>query len=689
MIFTFFPVFGQIKIHGKITDKKDNPIIGANVYLKNTYDGSTSSVDGIYTFSTKEKDSAILVVEHISYEPYQQKIVLTGKDLEINIKAEELVTLLDAVTISAGMYEAGDEKKSVILTSMDIVSTAGSGADIVSAMATLPGANIVGGSTGLYVRGGEGREAQTFIDGMRVAHPFYSSVPDFSSRGRFSPFLFQGTYFSTGGYSAEYGQGLSSALVLNTIGLEEENYTSISLMTLGIGAAHNHAWKNTSLGLAANYSNLNPYSRIVKQDVDWTNAATGYDASVIFRKKTSKTGLLKIYAQFDDGEIGYNMIDLNRYPETVNFTTRGNNFYSNVFYKEQLSEKLNFTGGYSYTRNDDDIKVGDYQINLIDHTSVIKAKLNYMFAQLSSIKFGGEAQLMNERDTVERTQKYYATFAESDLYLTKQFIFRIGLRGEYSDLVDRYNVAPRVSLAYKTTGMGQFSLAYGKFYQEPEQEYVYHTGLNEYEEATHYILNYQMLGDMRSLRIEAYYKEYDKLILFGPEYSVEGYGYAKGLDVFWRDKKSIPNADYWISYSYLDTKRKYLYYPEEVMPDYACTHSLSLVYKHFVEVLASNISVSYLYNSGRPYYNPNNAIFMGDRTSGQGNLNLSWSWIRQVKNNFYIVSVAVSNLLGAENIYGYHYTPDGLNRIEIKESAKRFFFLGLFISLGRDNTEDI
>lgn len=39
--------------------------------------------------------------------------------------------------------------------------------------------------------------------------------------------------------------------------------------------------------------------------------------------------------------------------------------------------------------------------------------------------------------------------------------------------------------------------------------------------------------------------------------NVDGDGFAKGFELFWRDKKSIKNVDYWISYSYLDSKRDF------------------------------------------------------------------------------------------------------------------------------------
>lgn len=66
----------------------------------------------------------------------------------------------------------------------------------------------------LFVRGGQAGETQVFIDGLRVFQPFNATANNIPTRGRFSPFLFKGITFSTGGYSAEYGQALSSVLLL-------------------------------------------------------------------------------------------------------------------------------------------------------------------------------------------------------------------------------------------------------------------------------------------------------------------------------------------------------------------------------------------------------------------------------------------------------------------------------------------
>ena len=90
----------------------------------------------------------------------------------------------------------------VILRPLDIVTTAGSQGDIYGALQTLPGTQPRRIRKDFFVRGGDA-EAKTLIDGIEVANPYFSSVPDVPQRSRFSPFMFKGTNFSTGGYSAQ------------------------------------------------------------------------------------------------------------------------------------------------------------------------------------------------------------------------------------------------------------------------------------------------------------------------------------------------------------------------------------------------------------------------------------------------------------------------------------------------------
>jgi len=257
---------------------------------------------------------------------------------------------------------------------------------------------------------------------------------------------------------------------------------------------------------------------------------------------------------------------------------------------------------------------------------------------------------------------------------------KLGVRGEHSSLLEDTTIAPRLSLAYKSSENGQFSLAYGDFYQNPLTESLKFDRNLDFEKTSHYILNYQYLSDGKTFRAEAYYKNYDNLVKFNtqqPQFNSEfnnlGNGYAAGIDIFWRDNKSIKNLDYWASYSYLDTERNFRNFPESARPNFAPAHSFSLVTKYWVNDWRSQIGVSYNHGSGRPYDNPNTPEFLAEKTKAFNSINMNWAYlISQQK----ILFFSVSNITGFKNVNGYQYadTPnmDGVfDRIQGKRRRKQ------------------
>ncbi len=173
-------------------------------------------------------------------------------------------------------------------------------------------------------------------------------------------------------------------------------------------------------------------------------------------------------------------------------------------------------------------------------------------------------------------------------------------------VINRSDVAPQVSLAYRTGPDAQISVAYGVFYQKPENSQLFYTTNVGFTKATHYIINYQKMTKDLNYRVEAYYKKYDDLIktftinYFFSTINNRCTGYAKVAELFWRDKKTIKNFDYWISYSYLDTKRNYLNYTTQLMPNFAATHTASVVLKRFFTKLKSGVNATYSFATGRP-----------------------------------------------------------------------------------------
>ncbi len=730
----------QTVISGTLQDTKAKPLAGASISIKDTYDGATVDSLGKFRFKTTETGTKILTVSLIGYKSLEQPIELNASPIQLSLVMKESPNELSAVVITAGSFEASDSKRTTVLTSIDIATTASANADVTSAIKTLTGAQQVGESEGLFVRGGTASESKVFIDGTLVNNFFFSSVPDLAQRGRFSPFLFKGTVFSSGGYSALYGQALSAAVILESIDLPDRSSASAGISTVGLNAGYQQLAKNkkSSWGINYNLAHLGLYFALVKQNIDNYKVPVFHNADFNFRIKTSKTGIIKFYSYLNLSKLGVRRPDIDSLSLKDAFTLGNTNVYANLSYKEKLSSRTYLNIGTSYSYNYDDISqelqdkqnkpavvdqdlfaAKTFNVDAYSNTFALKPVLERRFGSLSALR--GGVEFIAYRNKNEFTNKfvnrlvnkadedYAAAFVEADVYITNDLAAKAGLRSEHSSIIDRSNIAPRLSLAYRTGMKGQISFAYGQFYQQPEKDlYLRGTFFNEpgFQKATHYILNYQVMSRDYTLRTEVFYKKYQDLMKTKPgnDFGVSdtatnnGDGYAKGIEVFWRDRKSLKGVDYWIGYSYLDTKRDHLHYPGSLEPTFAARHTFNFVIKKFVTKMKTQFNASYNFATGRPYYrfvNEGGKTVIADngRTIPFHNLSLSINYLpfiqRETASSFTVFVFSVNNVLGSKQVFGYNYSANGTVKQPILPPAKTFYFLGCFISFGTDRTQEI
>jgi vitamin B12 transporter len=734
LFFLFSTVVYSQTISGSVKDSKGNPVPGANISIKDSYDGGMTDSLGRYSFSTGEKGEKFLQFTAIGYKPVEQKITIGTGNLKADAILKEEITELKAVVITAGSFEASDKKKTTVLNSIDIVTTASANADVTAAVKTLPGAQQVGESEGLFVRGGTAAETKIFIDGSLVNNFFYTSTPNIASRGRFSPFIFKGTIFSAGGYSALYGQALSSALILETIDLPEQSSASLSTSFIGGGGGYQRLSKkkNASWGVGYGYANLKLAFKLLDLKPEYFTVPEYHDGDANFRIKTSKTGMLKFYGYFSSNKVGLRNASI----DTPGFKDvyRLNNFniYHNIAYRENLGNNWKLLLGLSYTNNLDNIRSSNendknetvvvpgfeyknFKLKAFGNYFNAKAVFEYRLRALSAIRFGSEYN--HSTDDIEYTtyngvvypgklkENIQSLFGEADVYITNSLAARAGLRAEHSALLDKFNLAPRLSLAYKLGTASQASLAYGVFYQGPDKRYLPSATDLDFAKATHYIAQYQKLQGKTTLRAEVFYKKYNSLVktgfVGGKEAAVSnnGYGEAKGFELFWRDRQTFKNFDYWISYSFLDTERDFINFPKAIQPSFAAKHTASLVTKRFVTSLKTQFNFSYTYASGRPYYriaydNSNNKFSITDqgKTIDYNSLSFSVNYLPNVfkkgATKFNVFVFSVTNMLGSKQVYGYNYSYNGARKEAIEPPTRTFIYLGAFFSFGIDRTQD-
>ena len=695
--------FAQTTINGKVIDSKGLPIAGANVYLDGTYDGDTSDEKGDFSFTTEETGTQTLIISFLSYETKTIVNDVTALN-NLQIKLNDDMEALDTVVISAGTFEANDNSKVSVLKPLDVVTTASAVGDFVGALQTLPGTSTVSEDGRLFVRGGDAEETQIFIDGIRVFTPFTPTPNNVPTRGRYSPFLFDGITFSTGGYSAEYGNALSSVLLLNTIDEPDQEKTDIGIMTVGGSLGHTEKWEKTSLSVSASYINLAPYLALYSDRNDWKKPYEGAQGEAIFRQKLN-SGMLKFYAAFDSSNFDLIQEDINS-EEGVRFKLKNRNFYANTSYQGVLGSGWSLQTGLSYTIAKTDVGINDNDISGDQKSAHMKIKLKKRFNSRFKLNFGVEHFTTNFDETfsAQNFNETYgfknnntAAFIESDIIFSKKFALKAGLRADNYELSDEFNIAPRISVAYKTSKNGQLSLAFGDFYQNASSNVLKFNQEVKTQNTKHYIMNYQYVNDGRLFRAEVYRKDYDNLVKFDTEfesfnsnYDNSGSGFAQGLDIFWRDNKSIKNVDYWISYSFLDTERDYRNYPKQAQPNFANAHNFSAVAKYWIDDWKSQVGFAYTFASGRPYTNPNTSEFLGEKTKSFNSVSLNWAYLISPQK---IIYASVNNVFAFKNINGYRYadTPnmDGdFGRQALRPAADQFFFIGFFWTISEDGTDN-
>lgn len=715
----------QTRIEGKVTNTKKQPVAYASIAIKALNLGINTDSAGNFSMQVNSKGRQTIEASSVGYVPSEIMVDLNDSLIHLDfVLKNEPKALGEVVVISAGSFEASDKAKGASLSPMDAVTVAGTGGDLANSLRFLPGAQQVGDKEGLFVRGGTSEETKQFVDGALLPYPNYSSVPGIPQPARLNPFLFKGILFNTGGYSALYGNALSSALILETVDLPDQSSASLHIFPQSIGAGFQQLGKaqKSSYGVNLNYGNLQWYNHIIPQKPNFFTGPEYLQADANFRIKTGKTGMLKFYTNYGSNRVGMRNPDPDSISLRSSFLTRGTNTYNNLSYRTTIGNhwRVDAVIAYNYNKNTITNQLEDslhhplfipaYPFDQKNNRTVVRSDLAQArtviaksFSHGQAFRFGAEyfySRDKYEYDSIASfTGHHTAVFAEGDIYLARNVATKIGLRAEYASLLNQWVLAPRISFAYRFNDGGQVNAAYGIFYQMPGIEYLNRNRDLDFTRATHYVLNYQKKANNRLLRVEAYYKSYRDLVTTQPVTLNSGDGYAKGIELFFRDKRTIKNLDYWITYTYLDTKRKFLDYPYRIKPDFTTPHTVSVAIKRFFPDINFSANLSYAFATGRPYYNiqtdAGGKPFINDqgKTNTYQNMNLSFAYLFSMfskwKNkDFSGIGFGISNVLGNNQVYGYRYSDNGLNKLPVSPPATRGYYIGLFMSFGIDRRDD-
>jgi vitamin B12 transporter len=700
-----------VVIHGKVYEAKGDPAISVSLQIENTYEGTYTDVDGSFIFHSFQRDSQKLVVYSLEYEKREIPIFINGQDsLYFDIEVSKgAISIDDVMVLGIKEFKTSDKQKTNVLNQLEIL-TITTDANVMNAFRVLPGVQPVGESSGLFIRGGTNNETQTFIDGLRVDKFSNSSPKNMAASSRFSPNMFQGSFFSSGGYSAQYGQGTSGALILETTDMPMRSSAELggSPLFLQGGAQMLTKDEKNTFGATFNYLNLGLVFDVIPVNMDFLKEPEMLDVTFNYKRKTGPAGMIKYYGSVGANRMGIQNDDLDNMGLMNQTRLKNKYFFSQATYTNVFPSDWKIYLGAGFSANYDDFRfssvlkengndtVSDIVIDQDATLFQLRSVLSRNFKK-SKLDLGGEYQHSINLDEQEGNQRslqdhYTAFFTEYEQLVGARWSFRMGLRAEHYSLNDKVVVAPRFTTTYMIKKNEQVYGSFGVFYQKPEYQYLYQDRELDLYKSNHYIAGYKKGNNYRYFRVEAFRKDYQNLVRYSPEINSTGDGYAQGLELYWKDKKTLKVIEYWLSYSYLDTKRDYLRYPIAAQPTFASDHVVSLTLKKYFPKRSLNFGMSYAYANGRPYYNPNrpDELYLSDRTKDYHNVNLNIAYLPKIGDSFSVVVLTVSNLLGTDQVFGYEYSStDFSRRRAIVPTNDTFVFLGFFMNFGIDRTQDI
>lgn len=576
---------------------------------------------------------------------------------------------------------------------VELVTVGGANGDLYKALQTLPGTQVQGETGELLVRGGSSYETQTFIDGMHVLNPYTSNGINTPSRSRYSTFMFSGVNLASGGAPQEYGEALSAVLPLETKDYSKVDKVGVNASVVGVGGGGTKTLDRGSLSVDLNYQNLGLYDKVYSGRTDFEQPYRMFSGATQFRHTPGDATVFKVYAQYDRTDFSAYEGDERRL-----FALTEDNIYVNATFRYRAAGRWDWFAGaaYSYYNRE----VGGAAVsgdNWLERQQELhlKTKMSKRFSSVFRLDMGVESYIRNYRnhylyssmdDANQMSPTISAGFFSAAYYPVERLKAELSFRTEYTSPNRKINFSPRLAVNYYW-GDVMLSGIVGRYTQLPENDWLVRSRKLMSEACMQYNLGIQYGYEGRFYKAELYYKDYNHLVLEETDTETGsvlltsgGYGYSRGIDLFFRDRVSIKNLEYQLSYTYNISKRKYQRCSELTTPQYATRHNAALVVKYSLPRLHSIISLTNRFSTGRPYHNPSLPGLMNDEVKPYNSLDVGVTFLASKK---VIIHASASNILGRKNEFGK------VDNKAILASSDHFFYVGVYVTLGKKAAYDV
>jgi len=701
-----FPQDKGITIRGSATDVANKPLAYVNVFIIDTFDGSMTDEQGQFSFATNQRGKIELVASLVGYEKLQYTILIdTLSDNPFKLTMESTSVSTEEIIVTASSYGTAEDN-GVVMTSMDVITTPGGAADVFQSLKTLPGITQVSESAQLYVRGGDPDETITLLDQASLYHPFTYESAYGGIFSNINTETIKGMYFSSGGFSTKYGNALSGVLDLETKNEPDvrQFLIGLSLASADISGQVPLPFPELGLRFSGRQSFTKPIFWLNGGIDDFTVSPVSSDANASLIYKYSNTGRLKLFSSIAKDEQGVN-VKLPGYTDQFNGNSTNNIF--NLQLTDIIFNNTVIKTSVSKTGYNSNWKLGILDINRKDNGLKLRSDTETYLSPSVKLLTGGEWEYRNahfkgvipaedydiRKEAVGEVINAAFDVSRIGAYAEVELPNLSGLNGLFvtagirTDVVSPLSlnwIDPRAGIGYRITNDLTLNLAWGIFHQHPDPRLYSSSDGNPNlmaMKATHYIasLDYK-INKVASVRIEGYHKEYSNLPLKDEllNYNNKGYGFAKGID-FMVKGKLFGIIDGWISYGFINTRRKWMDFEQLSSSTFDITHNLTVIAKYNI-TQAFQAGINYKFATGRPFtpvessnyrsdldiFEPVYASDNSDRYPIYQRLDIRLTYLTQLFNNYFTVLYLEGlNILDINNIFGYSYSRDYSKRFKV------------------------
>jgi len=517
-----------------IDNSTKSPLIGVNIFIKDTNLGTTTDKKGGYSFNILAVGTYTIQFSYVGYDKVTKTdvIIRPKRTTYLNVDMQTSNVELEGIVVEGGYFNegAGSPLGTVNFSSEEVRRAPGSAGDVSRILFGLPSlAKVNDSRNSLIVRGGSPIENSFYIDNIEIPNINHYPVEGSSEGpiGILNVDFIEDVNFYSGGFSSIFGDRLSSIMEISfREGARDKFQSQINLSMQGVGAAvEGPISDHGSYMISGNIS----YLDLILDESETGGAIPRYgdtQAKIVYNfNDNNKITFLEVFS-FDQINLDYkNALETdltNAYGKTDGVMSVAGFNWQSIWDQSGYSATSISHTYFGYGRDYSETKSRKhlYENNSKENNIRLRNVNFYRVDEGNSIEFGFEANYnFSDFDVLfeewednygNPTPKLYVDnklntlksgiFAQHSLRLFAGLSLEYGGRIDYSEYNNNFNFSP------------SFSGSAGIFTQEiPVNILIQNDNFKELTTPTsnHFVVGVsKLLGESTKLSLEGYYKTY-------------------------------------------------------------------------------------------------------------------------------------------------------------------------------------